>query len=112
MRGNRYALGADPMKSRARRKREKEGKMKRAPRAQRLHRRLRRIDGHKSKLQKDGHMSALMESYALRRQKERRAAAAAKAAPPRDDGLAFRDGSKRIRGEPKLSAVSARPKKQ
>jgi hypothetical protein len=71
MRNNYWASGADPMKSRSQRARDKKKKIARSNRSQRLKRRLGKIGDYKVKKQQQGHMTALMESYALRRQKER-----------------------------------------
>jgi hypothetical protein len=73
MKGNRYGSDADPMKSRRQRQRDTKAKREaKDPRRRRLKRRLQRVDNFQKKQQKHAHVTALMESYALRRQKERR----------------------------------------
>ncbi|CAG9580293.1 conserved hypothetical protein [Leishmania major strain Friedlin] len=93
MRGNLYSRGFDPMKSRSERRKEKQAKLSKTKRVIRLKRRLGRIAARKFAGQEDSHMTALMESYILRRKAER-AAEKAKEAPkdaagaPGEDGLA------------------------
>ncbi|CAD2216250.1 hypothetical protein ADEAN_000371100 [Angomonas deanei] len=71
MRGNRLARGGDPMKSRSERRKERQKKISKSGRAIRLKKRLSRIRGHDASKQKDGHTTAIMESYILRRKAER-----------------------------------------
>ncbi|KAI5687582.1 hypothetical_protein [Leishmania braziliensis MHOM/BR/75/M2904] len=82
MRGNPYSRGFDPMKSRSERRKEKQAKLAKTKRVIRLKRRLGRIAARKFAGQEDSHMTALMESYILRRKAER---AAAKAKEPLQD---------------------------
>ncbi|TPP43699.1 hypothetical protein CGC21_20490 [Leishmania donovani] len=80
MRGNLYSRGFDPMKSRSERRKEKQAKLAKTKRVIRLKKRLGRIAARKFAVQEDSHMTALMESYILRRKAER-AAEKAKDAP-------------------------------
>ena len=73
MRGNPYARGPDRSKSRSKRQRDQARRLARSPHHQRLRCRLRRIESQKAKRRKEGHVTALMESYVLRRQKARAA---------------------------------------
>ncbi|GET91518.1 hypothetical protein, conserved [Leishmania tarentolae] len=73
MRGNLYSRGFDPMKSRSERRKEKQAKLAKTKRVIRLKRRLGRITARKFAGQEDSHMTALMESYILRRKAERAA---------------------------------------
>ncbi|CAJ1032476.1 hypothetical protein, conserved [Leishmania lindenbergi] len=83
MRGNPYSRGFDPMKSRSERRKEKQAKLAKTKRVIRLKRRLGRIAARKFAGQEDSHMTALMESYILRRKAEREAAKAKE--PLQDD---------------------------
>jgi hypothetical protein len=76
-RGNPYARGGDVMKTRSEKRKEKEAKLAKTNRVKRLKRRLGRIAAKKFAGQKDSHMTALMESYILRRKAERAAEKAA-----------------------------------
>ena len=71
MRGNKLARGGDPFRSKGQRKRDRKAKIARSPRAQRLKKVLTRVKTHKNQLQQKDHVTALMESLALRRQKKR-----------------------------------------
>jgi hypothetical protein len=73
MKGNKYSKGGDPMKSRAKRRRDKKQKMAQSPRAVRLRTKLKVIRERKDKKQGNVHTTALMESFVLRRKAERRA---------------------------------------
>lgn len=84
-RGNPYARGGDPMKTRSERRREKQVKLSKTKRVIRLKRRLGRIAAKKFAGQEDSHMTALMESYILRRKAER---AAEKAQEEQGEGAA------------------------
>ncbi|KAG5470996.1 hypothetical protein CUR178_02303 [Leishmania enriettii] len=78
MRGNPYSRGFDPMKSRSERRKEKQAKLAKTKRVVRLKKRLGRIAARKFAGQEDSHMTALMESYILRRKAERAAEKAKK----------------------------------
>jgi hypothetical protein len=73
MRGNRYARGGsgDPYKSKREKKREKTKKLEKTSRVKRLRSRLTRIHKHRDEKQSTSHMTAIMESYVLRRKKQR-----------------------------------------
>ncbi|KAK7199783.1 hypothetical protein NESM_000025100 [Novymonas esmeraldas] len=73
MRGNPYSRGFDPLKPRSERRREKQAKLAKTKRVIRLKKRLGRIAARKFAGQEDSHMTALMESYILRRKAERAA---------------------------------------
>ena len=96
MKGNKYVKAGDPMKSRAKRRRDKKQKMSQAPRALRLKSKLKTIKERKCKKQGNVHTTALMESFVLRRKAERRAEmrkardekVAAKAAKAKEDEAA------------------------
>lgn len=93
MRGNLYSRGFDPMKSRSERRKEKQAKLAKTKRVIRLKRRLGRIAARKFAGQEDSHMTALMESYILRRKAERAAEKAKEASKdgtggPGETGLA------------------------
>ncbi|KAG5470583.1 hypothetical protein LSCM1_01827 [Leishmania martiniquensis] len=90
MRGNPYSRGFDPMKSRSERRKEKQAKVAKSKRAIRLKKRLGRIAARKFAGQEDSHMTALMESYILRRKAER---AAAKAKNALQDGTGALDAA-------------------
>ncbi|KPI90780.1 hypothetical protein ABL78_0013 [Leptomonas seymouri] len=72
-RGNPYARGGDVMKTRSEKRKEKQAKLAKTNRVIRLKRRLGRIAAKKFAGQEDSHMTALMESYILRRKAERAA---------------------------------------
>ncbi|KAG5495486.1 hypothetical protein GH5_03147 [Leishmania sp. Ghana 2012 LV757] len=78
MRGNPYSRGFDPMKSRSERRKEKQAKLAKTKRVVRLKKHLGRIAARKFAGQEDSHMTALMESYILRRKAERAAEKAKK----------------------------------
>ncbi|KAG5496241.1 hypothetical protein JKF63_02542 [Porcisia hertigi] len=94
MRGNPYSRGFDPMKSRSERRKEKQAKLSKTKRVIRLKKRLGRITARKFAGQEESHMSALMESYILRRKAER---AAEKA----------KESSQEVSGEPGGARSSA-----
>lgn len=73
MRGNPYARGGDPMKSRATQRKEKRAKLAQTGRVKRLRSRLRGIRDRSDKREGNHHMTALMESYVARRKQERAA---------------------------------------
>lgn len=72
-RGNPYARGGDVMKTRSEKRKEKQAKLAKTNRVIRLKRRLGRIAAKKFAGQEDSHMTALMESYIVRRKAERAA---------------------------------------
>ena len=74
MRGNPYARGGDPMKSKALKRKEKRAKLATTGRVKRLNNRLRGIRQRSDKREGNHHMTALMESYVVRRKTERSAA--------------------------------------
>lgn len=71
MRGNKTVRGGDPFRTLGQRKRDRKAKIARSPRAIRLNKVLGRVKNHKNQLQQKSHVTALMESMALRRQKQR-----------------------------------------
>jgi hypothetical protein len=74
MRGNRYVgRGGDPMKSKKQKRKEMGKKLAKTNRVQRLKRRLGKLHKIKTKKEVGGHVSALMESFVMRRKAERKA---------------------------------------
>lgn len=77
MRGNRLARRGDPMKTRSERRRERKKKISSSSWAQRARKRLCRVIAKRCAREEDSHMTAIMQSYAIRRKAQRDAERAA-----------------------------------
>ena len=73
MRGNKYAKGADPDKTKRERKLEKAEKLRKSRHGKRTQEKLREVKVRKDKKQKNNHLAILMESFVVRRKAVRKA---------------------------------------